>query len=122
MPGDLILLTNHLSECIVTADHIKVWTDKDPILSRVMRLVQVGSLSVQTLFHISRMKASFICLVADLDIEKKVQTCTNCQINCSLPLWEMAITSMVKNSLGFCGMIIRTRYDYGGLDAYSKWI
>ena len=61
MPGDLILLTNHLSECIVTADHIKVWTDKDLILSRVRRVAQVGwTLSVQTLFHISRMKASYV--------------------------------------------------------------
>ena len=42
MPRDLILLTNHLSECIVTGNHSKAWTDKDPILSHVRRLVQVG--------------------------------------------------------------------------------
>ena len=29
--GDLTLLTNHLSKCIITANHIKAWTDKDPV-------------------------------------------------------------------------------------------
>ena len=42
VPGDLILQTNHFSECIITANHIKTWTNKDPILFRVRRLVQVG--------------------------------------------------------------------------------
>ena len=42
VPGELILLTNHLSKRIVTAYHIKAWTDKDLVLSRVRRLVQVG--------------------------------------------------------------------------------
>ena len=42
VPGDLILLTNHLSERIITANHIKAWTDKDPVLYCVSRLVQVG--------------------------------------------------------------------------------
>ena len=41
-PGDQILVTNHLFECIITANHIKAWTDKDPVLSHVRRLVQVG--------------------------------------------------------------------------------
>ena len=42
VPGDLILLINHLSECIITVNHIKAWTEKDLVLSRVRRLVQVG--------------------------------------------------------------------------------
>ena len=42
VPGDQILLTNHLSECIISANHIKAWTDEDTVLSRVRRLVQVG--------------------------------------------------------------------------------
>ena len=31
LPGDLILLNTQLSEAIVTADHIKNWTQKDPV-------------------------------------------------------------------------------------------
>ena len=42
VPEDLILLTNHLSEGIITTNHIKAWTDKDTVLSRVRRLVEVG--------------------------------------------------------------------------------
>ena len=42
LPGDLILLNTQLSEAIVTADHIKNWTQKDPVLSRVHHLVQHG--------------------------------------------------------------------------------
>ena len=41
VPGGLMLLTNHLYEFIITANHIKVWTDKDPVLSRVKRLFKV---------------------------------------------------------------------------------
>ena len=40
--GYLILLTNHLSECIITTNQFKAWTDKDPVISLVRRLVQVG--------------------------------------------------------------------------------
>ena len=39
MPG---VLTNHLSKCITIANHIKAWTDKNPVLSRVRKLAQVG--------------------------------------------------------------------------------
>ena len=42
MPGDLIHLLNHLEESIVTAAQIKDWTDKDPLLSRVRKLVENG--------------------------------------------------------------------------------
>ena len=42
MPGDLIHLLNHLEESIVTAAQIKDWTDKDPFLSRVRKLVENG--------------------------------------------------------------------------------
>ena len=41
-PGDLILLTSHLSEHIMTADKIRQLTDKDPLLSRVRRLILHG--------------------------------------------------------------------------------
>ena len=39
LPGDLCHLLNHLDQAIVTASQIKVWTDKDPLLSRVRKLV-----------------------------------------------------------------------------------
>ena len=42
LPGDLSHLVNHLTELIVTASQIKEWTDKDPIISRVRRLIQTG--------------------------------------------------------------------------------
>ena len=42
LPGDLRHLLNHLDQAIVTASQIKVWTDKDPLLSRVRKLVQCG--------------------------------------------------------------------------------
>ena len=42
LPGDLCHLLNHLDQAIVTASQIKVWTDKDPLLSRVRKLVQCG--------------------------------------------------------------------------------
>ena len=42
LPGHLCHLLNHLDQAIVTASQIKVWTDKDPLLSRVRILVQCG--------------------------------------------------------------------------------
>ena len=42
IPGDVLFIINHLSEHVVTAKHLKQWTDKDSILSRVRRLVQAG--------------------------------------------------------------------------------
>ena len=42
LPGDLCHLLNHLDQAIVTASQIKVWTGKDPLLSRVRKLVQCG--------------------------------------------------------------------------------
>ena len=42
LPGDLCHLLNHLDQAIVTASQIKVWTDKNPLLSRVRNLVQCG--------------------------------------------------------------------------------
>ena len=41
-PGDLVLLVNVLSESIINAQHIKIWTEKDPLLSRVRRFIQHG--------------------------------------------------------------------------------
>ena len=40
--GDVSFIMNHLSETLVTASQIKVWTDKDPILSRVHHFILHG--------------------------------------------------------------------------------
>jgi transposase InsO family protein len=42
VPGDVLQTIHHLSEHVVTAAHLKKWTDKDPVLSRVRKLVQAG--------------------------------------------------------------------------------
>ena len=42
MPGDVNNLIQQLSQAIITADQIKVWTEKDPILSRVHHFVLHG--------------------------------------------------------------------------------
>ena len=41
-PPETILLLEHLEEMPVTAEHIKTWTQRDPILSRVLQFVQCG--------------------------------------------------------------------------------
>ena len=41
-PGNLVFLVNHLSETIVTAGHIKNWTETDPVLSKVYCHVRQG--------------------------------------------------------------------------------
>ena len=41
-PADLVLLVSNLSKSIVTAEQIKAWTEKDPVLSRVYSQVQFG--------------------------------------------------------------------------------
>lgn len=38
-PGDYTLLVNHLEDVAVTPRMIKSWTKRDPVLSRVRRLV-----------------------------------------------------------------------------------
>ena len=40
--GDVNFVMNHLSENLVTSSQIKVWTDKDPILSRVHHFILHG--------------------------------------------------------------------------------
>ena len=42
MPQDVVLVLNHISETIISADHIKEWTNKDPVLSRLRNLVLTG--------------------------------------------------------------------------------
>uniref|UniRef100_A0A1X7U3S5 Integrase catalytic domain-containing protein n=1 Tax=Amphimedon queenslandica TaxID=400682 RepID=A0A1X7U3S5_AMPQE len=37
--GEVTLLLNHLSASIITAKHIRKWTSKDPLLSRVHHLI-----------------------------------------------------------------------------------
>ena len=41
-PPELVLLMNHLGESPVTARHIRVWTRRDPILSKVKDYIQRG--------------------------------------------------------------------------------
>ena len=41
-PAEHKLLINHLNEILVTASHIKQWTDTDPVLSRVRHFIQSG--------------------------------------------------------------------------------
>ena len=41
-PPELVLLMNHLGESPVTARHIRVWTRRDPILSKVKDYVERG--------------------------------------------------------------------------------
>ena len=43
IPGDIILLLNHLSESVIQANHIKTWIDKDPLLSRIRHSIQTAS-------------------------------------------------------------------------------
>ena len=40
LSGELCHLPTHLDQAIATASQIKVWTDKDPLLSHVRKLVQ----------------------------------------------------------------------------------
>lgn len=42
IPGDIRLLFEQLSTSIVTAEHIRSWTEKDPLLARVCRFTQGG--------------------------------------------------------------------------------
>lgn len=41
-PPELVLLTDHLSDSLITAHHIRVWTRQDPILSSVLNFVKSG--------------------------------------------------------------------------------
>jgi hypothetical protein len=40
--ADLLLLTQHLSSTSISANHIKQWTSRDPVLSCVRRFIQTG--------------------------------------------------------------------------------
>ena len=42
LPGELVQLMNHLKTTCVSAEEIKCWTEKDPLLSRVCRFVISG--------------------------------------------------------------------------------
>jgi hypothetical protein len=42
IPGDVVLLMDHLASSGVTADQIAIWTCRDPVLSRVYQSVQHG--------------------------------------------------------------------------------
>lgn len=40
--GDVNLVVNHLADTLVTAKHIKQWTEKDPVLSRIHHCILHG--------------------------------------------------------------------------------
>ena len=42
LPGDMKMLFQHLSDTIITASHIRKWTEKDPTLSRIHRYLLHG--------------------------------------------------------------------------------
>ena len=42
IPGDVCLLFQQLSTAIITAEHIRSWTEKDPLLARVCHFIQSG--------------------------------------------------------------------------------
>ena len=39
-PGNILLLFSQLSKQIVSPEHIKKWTEKDPVLSTVRKMIQ----------------------------------------------------------------------------------
>ena len=42
IPPEIVLLAEHLADSPVTAADIRVWTRKDPELSRILQFVQQG--------------------------------------------------------------------------------
>ena len=52
MPQDLVLMFEHISEAIVSADDVKKWTDKDPTLSRLHQLVLTGGKVPDEAYHL----------------------------------------------------------------------
>ena len=42
VPSELVLLIENLNEAPITSDQIAEWTQKDPILSRVMQHIMLG--------------------------------------------------------------------------------
>ena len=48
-PGDLVQLVHHLEATTVSANQIKVWTDRDPILSHVKKFLLQSSPELQYL-------------------------------------------------------------------------
>jgi len=42
LPSELVLLLDHLQESPTTVHHIRAWTQRDPLLSRVLQFIQSG--------------------------------------------------------------------------------
>ena len=42
IPTETVLLLEQMNEMPVTAEHIKMWTQRDPILSRILQFTQHG--------------------------------------------------------------------------------
>jgi len=42
VPGDTIMLLENMDKFPVSVSHIRTWTNKDPLLSRMRKLVQCG--------------------------------------------------------------------------------
>ena len=42
LPGDLVHLMNHLSNTAASSDKVRLWIDRDPILSQVKKYLRSG--------------------------------------------------------------------------------
>ena len=42
VPGEILIIMEHLTKTPVHAEQINVWTSKDPVLSKVCRYIQYG--------------------------------------------------------------------------------
>ena len=42
LPGELVLLIDHLAEAPITAAQLKVWTAKDPLFTKVLHFIRNG--------------------------------------------------------------------------------
>ena len=42
LPGELVLLIDHLAEGPITAAQLKAWTAKDPLLTKVLNFIRNG--------------------------------------------------------------------------------
>ena len=42
IPGEFVLLIDHLAEAPITAAQLKAWTAKDPLLTKVLHFIRNG--------------------------------------------------------------------------------
>ena len=113
-PGDLILLTSHLSEQLITSERISQLTDKDPVLSRVRRFVLHGwadgspGAEVKP-YYDRRYELSVLagCVV------------WGARIVIPLTLWQSLLGQLHETHLGVCKMkgLVRSYIWWLGLDS-----